>query len=149
MPSSLSLSTTAARNSENQSSHCSHRNYWLPRRIILMRHGESVGNIDETAYSTIPDWKIPLTKLGKEQATQAGKEIKQLCGENSLLYVYVSPYKRTMETWAQIKQVIENSAETHDGGGSSSTPSPSVRIVGTRQEPRIAEQQFGNFQVSL
>ena len=75
MPSSLSLSTTAARNSENQSSHCSHRNYWLPRRIILMRHGESVGNIDETAYSTIPDWKIPLTKLGKEQATQAGKKL--------------------------------------------------------------------------
>ena len=54
-----------------------------------------------------------------------------------------------METWAQIKHVIENSTEDHDGGGSSSTPSNSVRIVGTRQEPRIAEQQFGNFQVSL
>jgi hypothetical protein len=36
--------------------------YLLPKRIILIRHGESLGNIDETAYASIPDWKIPLTR---------------------------------------------------------------------------------------
>jgi hypothetical protein len=36
--------------------------YLLPKRIILLRHGESLGNVDDTAYSTIPDWKIPLTR---------------------------------------------------------------------------------------
>ncbi len=36
--------------------------YQLPKRIILLRHGESLGNVDDTAYSTIPDWKIPLTR---------------------------------------------------------------------------------------
>ena len=38
------------------------RKYMLPKRIILLRHGESLGNIDDTAYSTIPDWKLPLTR---------------------------------------------------------------------------------------
>ena len=51
----------------------------LPKRIILVRHGESIGNsnfpctmytriilgvlignADEGAYCSIPDWKIPL-----------------------------------------------------------------------------------------
>ncbi len=36
--------------------------YLLPKRIILLRHGESLGNIDDTAYASIPDWKIPLTR---------------------------------------------------------------------------------------
>ena len=36
--------------------------YLLPKRIILLRHGESLGNIDDTAYANIPDWKIPLTR---------------------------------------------------------------------------------------
>jgi hypothetical protein len=36
--------------------------YLLPKRIILIRHGESLGNIDDTAYATIPDWKIPMTR---------------------------------------------------------------------------------------
>ena len=36
--------------------------YLLPKRIILLRHGESLGNIDETAYASIPDWKIPMTR---------------------------------------------------------------------------------------
>ena len=30
-----------------------------PKRIILVRHAESIGNIDENAYTFIPDWKIP------------------------------------------------------------------------------------------
>ena len=103
-----------------------------------MRHGESVGNVDETSYSTTPDWKIELTDLGLQQASEAGKEIRQLCNGGSL-YAYVSPYKRTMQTWQQIKKELE------EGDGESGS---SGQIVGTRQEPRIAEQQFGNFQVS-
>ncbi|KAG0449485.1 hypothetical protein HPP92_027332 [Vanilla planifolia] len=40
----------------------------LPKRIILVRHGESMGNLDTAAYTTTPDYKIPLTPLGFEQA---------------------------------------------------------------------------------
>ena len=50
-------------------------------------------------------------------------------------YAHYSPYKRTMETWEIMKETLE---EKND-----------VTLVGTRQEPRIAEQQFGNFQVGI
>jgi len=52
----------------------------LPRRIILVRHGQSLGNVDELAYCTIPDWKIPLTETGKRQATEVGRRISRIIG---------------------------------------------------------------------
>ncbi len=39
-----------------------------PKRIILVRHGESAGNVDEKSYSATPDNQIPLTEKGREQA---------------------------------------------------------------------------------
>ena len=107
-------------------------NYSGPKRIILVRHGQSMGNVDETAYATTPDWKIPLTQTGKEQAQAAGQILSELLLQGESLYTYVSPYERTMETWQVMKQEIDKN--------------PSIQLVGTRQEPRIAEQQFGNFQ---
>jgi broad specificity phosphatase PhoE len=108
----------------------------LPKRIIFIRHGESMGNVDERAYSETPDWKICMTKRGFKQAENAGKTLAELCrGEK--IFVYVSPYLRTMQTWQQIKSVME--AESP----------PPTEIIGWRQEPRVSEQQFGNFQVSL
>ena len=32
----------------------------LPRRIILVRHAESEGNIDNFAYTYVPDPQVPL-----------------------------------------------------------------------------------------
>jgi hypothetical protein len=29
-----------------------------PKRIVLIRHGQSVGNIDASAYASTPDWKV-------------------------------------------------------------------------------------------
>jgi len=102
----------------------------LPKRIILMRHGESLGNVDETSYANIPDWKIPLTRRGERQAKKAGNDLLQLCQGESL-FTYTSPYVRTTETWDIVKDLLSKE---------------DVRIIGTREEPRIAEQQFGNFQ---
>jgi hypothetical protein len=39
----------------------------LPRRVILLRHGESEGNADETLYRTKPDNLIELTAEGTRQ----------------------------------------------------------------------------------
>lgn len=36
----------------------------FPKNIILVRHGESLGNVDEQAYVTTADWRIPLTEKG-------------------------------------------------------------------------------------
>ena len=35
----------------------------LPRRIILVRHAESEGNIDNFAYTYVPDPQVPLVRV--------------------------------------------------------------------------------------
>jgi broad specificity phosphatase PhoE len=113
----------------------SENKFLLPKRIILVRHGESLGNEDESAYSKIPDWKIGLTNRGEQQSKQAGQDLAELCrGER--LFTYVSPYDRTMQTWQFMKEELQ----------APKSGEPLVTLIGTRQEPRIAEQQFGNFQ---
>lgn len=111
----------------------------LPKRIILMRHGESAGNIDQGAYATTPDHKIPLTEEGRAQAREAGRKMRAListhsgvgaCAENWRVYFYVSPYARTRTTLREV------------GKGFSRR-----RVIGVREECRIREQDFGNFQV--
>ncbi|KAJ3669628.1 hypothetical protein LUZ60_011578 [Juncus effusus] len=107
----------------------------LPKRIILVRHGESQGNLDMSAYTTTPDNKIPLTQQGVEQARQVGERIKRVVSEqgeakNWKVYFYVSPYERTRSTLREIGRAFSKK-----------------RILGVREECRIREQDFGNFQV--
>lgn len=101
-----------------------------PRRVVLVRHGESMGNVDESAYVRTADWRIPLSARGQAQASEAGRALAELL-EGQVVAAYVSPYRRTKQTWAII-------AERLVAGG--------VRILGTREDPRLVEQQFGNFQ---
>ena len=72
----------------------------MPNKVILMRHGQSLGNIDETLYSTTPDNAIPLTDLGWEQARAAGRRLKyDILPQNCNIHFIVSPYVRTVETF--------------------------------------------------
>ncbi|KAI4350008.1 hypothetical protein L6164_010540 [Bauhinia variegata] len=107
----------------------------LPKRIILVRHGESQGNLDTAAYTTIPDHQIPLTPQGIIQARGAGDHLRRVisgdsCSPNWRLYFYVSPYVRTRSTLREIGRSFSKK-----------------RIIGVREECRIREQDFGNFQV--
>ncbi|KAJ7973394.1 Phosphoglycerate mutase family protein [Quillaja saponaria] len=115
--------------------HHPHRRAILPKRIILVRHGESQGNLDTSAYSTIPDNKIPLTPEGITQARHAGAQLKQFISAdasspNWRVYFYVSPYERTRSTLREIGRSFSKK-----------------RVIGVREECRIREQDFGNFQV--
>ncbi|KAL3623820.1 hypothetical protein CASFOL_032636 [Castilleja foliolosa] len=108
----------------------------LPKRIILVRHGESAGNIDGTAYTTTPDNKIPLTTQGVEQAKLAGSRICNVVSDgnsssNWKVYFYVSPYLRTRSTLREIGRSFPRSS-----------------VIGAREECRIREQDFGNFQIA-
>lgn len=94
-------------------------------RIILVRHGESLGNVDEASYETIADWIVPLTVRGKRQARSAGRTIQQLLAEgdkdgDSRVHFYVSPYLRTRQTLRGILTEVERH-----------------RVVGLREEPRM------------
>jgi hypothetical protein len=43
-----------------------------PKRIILIRHAESVGNVDSSVYAHIPDNKLVITERGRQQAYVSG-----------------------------------------------------------------------------
>ncbi|KAL3151110.1 hypothetical protein ABBQ38_012977 [Trebouxia sp. C0009 RCD-2024] len=104
----------------------------LPRRIILVRHAESEGNIDNFAYTYVPDPQVPLTLRGLQQAEQAGKKIKQAMDSDGMpynLFFYTSPYKR--------------SRQTHDSVSSCFAPD---QLKGVQEEVQLREQDFGNFQ---
>jgi broad specificity phosphatase PhoE len=95
-----------------------------------VRHGESLGNVDESAYTRIPDSKICLTEKGWNQAVKCGKDIRELIendhSDDWKAYFYVSPYKRTLQTLRGIGMAFERD-----------------RIAGVREEPRLREQDFG------
>jgi broad specificity phosphatase PhoE len=94
-------------------------------RIILLRHAESLGNVDELAYCRIPDHALPLTARGEEQAQAAGPRVRELLGAGRIA-VYVSPYVRTQRTLELlgIGDIVDR----------------------TVAEPRLREQDWGNLQ---
>jgi probable phosphoglycerate mutase len=70
-------------------------------RLILIRHGESVGNRDRL-YASNPH-ETPLTELGYRQAEEAGGRIAQLFSPE---LVVSSPYLRARETARVIAAIL-------------------------------------------
>lgn len=91
--------------SSNTSSPHSNAQRCLPSKLILIRHGQSLGNVDESLYATKPDNAMGLTKLGWEMARMAGKALRGNEEQDGLLppgesvHFIVSPYARTVETF--------------------------------------------------
>jgi len=100
----------------------------LPKRIILIRHGESQGNTNKEIYKRVSDNCIELTQKGFEQASNAGKRLKELVG-NERVEFYLSPYQRTFQTSRTILNHISED-----------------QIFRVDIEPRLREQEFGNTQ---
>ena len=96
-----------------------------PERIILVRHGESEGNADNTLYQTTQDFALKLSPGGIDQARQAGKQIQQIVGDDSI-FVYLSPYYRTRETYQYISVAIKEN------------------ISRAMEDPRLREQDWGH-----
>jgi broad specificity phosphatase PhoE len=68
------------------------------RKLFIMRHAESLEDIDQTAYERIADEDIPLTDFGKEQAARFGQQFANEIGRSENLRVFLSPSKRVLET---------------------------------------------------
>jgi len=100
-----------------------------PKRIILIRHGESEGNVDRKTYSTKPDYAVRLTETGKIQAKDAGKLIKSLIKDQSY-GCYYSPYFRARETMDLAIKEIDNNLDYNKN-----------RFF-KKEEPRIREQEY-------
>ena len=96
-----------------------------PKRIFLVRHGESEGNADRSVYARKPDYALELTQTGITQALQAGIALKnQLIGQS--VFFYISPLWRTRMTFEQIAKAF-----------------PPEQLL-WREEPRIREQEWGH-----
>jgi broad specificity phosphatase PhoE len=96
-----------------------------PLRIVLVRHGESEGNVDESIYERVPDHALKLTGRGRKQALAAGAELRALLGDGAI-QAYVSPYLRTRQTF-DLMGLDRNR----------------LRVM---EEPRLREQDWGNLQ---
>ncbi|KAL9607161.1 MAG: hypothetical protein Q9167_007900, partial [Letrouitia subvulpina] len=91
----------------------------LFKLIILIRHAQSEGNM--------------FTK-----AEKAGLKLRSLLRPDDTLHFFTSPYRRTRETTEGILNALTSSDPT---------PSPFQRhTIKVYEEPRLREQDFGNFQ---
>lgn len=92
-----------------------------PKRLVLIRHAESVGNIrtaDERAEFDLSSHLYPLTPRGRQQAAITGKYVRDRFGEFDIRYV--SYYQRSIETMSIMY--------------------PGARVY---EDPRLAEGQRG------
>jgi 2,3-bisphosphoglycerate-dependent phosphoglycerate mutase len=108
-------------------------------RIWLVRHGESLGNVDEAAWSKIPDHMIPLTEFGTDQARNAGQKIREYYESNDQLKnkkvrLWYSPFLRTQQTRDGVAKGLDDLVANHDHQGKPGW-----------EDDRLREQDFGMF----
>ncbi|RWA08107.1 hypothetical protein EKO27_g6998 [Xylaria grammica] len=109
-----------------------------PRLIIIIRHGQSEGNKNREIHQTIPDHRVKLTPDGWAQAHDAGRRLRAMLRPDDTLQFYTSPYRRTRETTEGILETLTSDEPD---------PSPFKRTnMKIYEEPRLREQDFGNFQ---
>ena len=96
-------------------------------RIFLVRHGESLGNVDKSVHAKLPDHAISLSERGREQARAAGAFLANYCRGTDRIRIWTSPYRRTRETAQHIFDALERYP------------------VDIREHFNLCEQQFGLF----
>ena len=101
-----------------------------PKRIILVRHGNSMANNNYDILQNVPDNMVTLSEKGVEQAKEAGRKLKKLIG-NECIQFFVSPYMRTRQTYEYILESFkDNQTEC---------------IISSN----IREQEYGNLQKDM
>ena len=102
-------------------------------RIFLVRHGESLGNIDDRSYRQFGDHNVPLTEWGYRQVLEAGEAISAYLkalpsAEVRKLSVWYSPFLRTRQSRDALLEVL-----------------PADLIEDAREDYLLREQDFGLF----
>lgn len=83
-------------------------------RILLVRHGQSEGNIDYTVYRNKPDHAISLTEEGISQAKAAGEFLKEYLSDTVKFRVWNSPYLRARQTKDTLLSAIGRSCQVSE-----------------------------------
>ena len=66
-------------------------------KILAIRHGQSMGNVDKDVYRTTKDHNVALTVEGEQQAIACGRTLRNLLAGKDFAIIS-SPYARTIET---------------------------------------------------
>jgi broad specificity phosphatase PhoE len=101
-------------------------NVYRPRRLVLVRHGQSEGNVDRNITMHVPDHALHITELGRSQAIDAGRSLRQIICDESVMFM-MSPYIRTRETFHGVAQAFRG------------------KELKVREDVQLREQDFGNF----
>jgi 2,3-bisphosphoglycerate-dependent phosphoglycerate mutase len=101
-------------------------------RILLVRHGESLGNVDPSVHATTADHAVPLSERGQIQAREAGRRVLEHLSARRAddfqhVRLWVSPYTRTRQTADAIQEVAGK------------------LITDRKEHILLCEQQFGLF----
>jgi 2,3-bisphosphoglycerate-dependent phosphoglycerate mutase len=101
------------------------------KNIYLVRHGQSLSNIDKAIHASKPDHAIPLSELGMQQATAAGEALRRILAneKDSRVRIWTSPYTRTRQTSDGIQAQL----------------APEFPNLDRREHIMLCEQQFGLF----
>jgi len=74
--------------------------------LILIRHGESEGNVDQQVYIDTLDPYVKLTEKGMEEARASAKELA-VNMQGKTWVVFFSPYERAAHTWRIIEEELK------------------------------------------
>ena len=103
-------------------------------KVLLVRHGQSEGNVDPTVHARMADHAIALSDRGQQQAREAGRRLDTYFahaaddrGTAGPVRLWVSPYRRTRQTADAIEQAAGR------------------WIADRREHVLLCEQQFGLF----
>eukprot|EP00560_Eucampia_antarctica_P000858 CAMPEP_0197834252 /NCGR_PEP_ID=MMETSP1437-20131217/21776_1 /TAXON_ID=49252 ORGANISM="Eucampia antarctica, Strain CCMP1452" /NCGR_SAMPLE_ID=MMETSP1437 /ASSEMBLY_ACC=CAM_ASM_001096 /LENGTH=163 /DNA_ID=CAMNT_0043438801 /DNA_START=720 /DNA_END=1208 /DNA_ORIENTATION=+ len=120
----------------------------------MIRHGESEGNINQNIYSIKPDNAVRLTNLGWDQANESGNVLKNhVLGQDEPVHFILSPYVRTTETlhgllaaWCDPEKEFGHISDLETRKQAWYDLLQTKYKVTWHEDPRIREQDFGNYQ---
>lgn len=116
-----------------------------PFKVIFIRHGESEANINREITQIVPDHDLHLTQRGREQALEAGTQLKEVVGSGAVKFV-VSPYVRARETLNGIVHSMGLHNLKFKAGSNNRIESRGKAEEHTvLSDVRIREQEYGNF----
>src|SRR5271169_1164295 len=99
-----------------------------PEKIFIVRHGQSIGNLDKSVYKDTPDYALQLTDLGHTQAFDVGVRMQKMIQKYSSIQFYISPFWRTRQTYLGIRNSFADTDYR----------------CNFYEDPRLREQEWGN-----
>ena len=124
----------------------------LPKTLVVVRHGESEGNVvstEDISFRTKPNHQFSLTEKGRKQAIKAGDFLKTM----EFDAYFVSTYKRTQETMSLVcpgvVPIVDSRLNEHWRGVWHTMPGsdvdrlfPMQKVIADR-EGRFHDRPFG------